>query len=196
MEAIPDTTILANLAATAQQKSPARHPGLVNRSGNDGTITRFGWKAQNKSLLMFAGEAYNVEQGVTNELFPTERDETSPRQTRPRNRRGGRAQRAARRAAGLRQDDARAPPAVDFAGDDQRRSAGGPPRSTALPACCPAVEHAGSDCARPFRAPHHTISQIALVRRRRSIARPGEISLAQHGVRPRRITRVPRARSR
>ncbi len=25
---------------------------------------------------MFAGEAYNVEQGVTNELFPTERDET------------------------------------------------------------------------------------------------------------------------
>src|SRR5262249_10457863 len=34
----------------------------------------FGWKAQNKSLLIFAGEAYNVEQGVTNELFPNERD--------------------------------------------------------------------------------------------------------------------------
>ncbi len=48
-----------------------------NRSGNDGTITRFGWKAQNKSLLIFAGEAYNVEQGVTNELFPNER-ETDP----------------------------------------------------------------------------------------------------------------------
>jgi CxxC motif-containing protein (DUF1111 family) len=48
----------------------------VNRNPNDGTITRFGWKAQNKSLLLFAGEAYNVEQGVTNELFPTERDET------------------------------------------------------------------------------------------------------------------------
>ncbi len=25
---------------------------------------------------MFAGEAYNVEQGVTNELFPDERDKT------------------------------------------------------------------------------------------------------------------------
>lgn len=37
---------------------------------------RFGWKAQNKSLLLFAGEAYNVEMGITNELFQTERDET------------------------------------------------------------------------------------------------------------------------
>ena len=42
-------------------------------SGNDGTIARFGWKAQNKSLLVFSGEAYNVEQGVTNELFTNER---------------------------------------------------------------------------------------------------------------------------
>src|SRR5262249_13748488 len=50
--------------------------GRFNRSGNDGTITRFGWKAQNKSLLIFSGEAYNVEMGVTNELFPQERDET------------------------------------------------------------------------------------------------------------------------
>ncbi|HLJ87339.1 MAG TPA: di-heme oxidoredictase family protein [Candidatus Angelobacter sp.] len=50
--------------------------GTFNHSGNDGTITRFGWKAQNKSLLIFAGEAYNVEQGVSNELFPQERDET------------------------------------------------------------------------------------------------------------------------
>jgi CxxC motif-containing protein (DUF1111 family) len=50
--------------------------GNVNLSANDGTITRFGWKAQNQSLLMFAGEAYNVEMGISNELFPQERDET------------------------------------------------------------------------------------------------------------------------
>jgi len=50
--------------------------GNPNRNGNDGTIARFGWKAQNKSLLLFSGEAYNVEMGITNELFPTERDET------------------------------------------------------------------------------------------------------------------------
>ena len=31
-------------------------------------------KAQNVSLLLFSGEAYNVEEGITNELFQTERD--------------------------------------------------------------------------------------------------------------------------
>src|SRR5262249_41656367 len=31
---------------------------------------------QNKSLVIFSGEAYNVEQGVTNDMFPQERDET------------------------------------------------------------------------------------------------------------------------
>ena len=47
----------------------------VDRNGNDGTIARFGWKAQNKSLLVFAAEAYNVEMGISNELFQTEREE-------------------------------------------------------------------------------------------------------------------------
>ena len=47
--------------------------GHPNTSGNDGTITRFGWKAQNKSLECLRGEAYNVEMGVTNEAFPNER---------------------------------------------------------------------------------------------------------------------------
>jgi CxxC motif-containing protein (DUF1111 family) len=47
--------------------------GEFNTNGNDQTISRFGWKAQNKSLFLFAGEASNVEMGVTNEIFPTER---------------------------------------------------------------------------------------------------------------------------
>ena len=47
----------------------------MNRNGNDGTITRFGWKAQTQSLLLFSGEAYNVEMGITSELFPNERDQ-------------------------------------------------------------------------------------------------------------------------
>ncbi len=84
IEAIPDSAILANMAADTTTKSSlgisghanAHLSGNVNRSANDGTITRFGWKAQNKSLLLFAGEAYNVEMGVSNELFPQERDET------------------------------------------------------------------------------------------------------------------------
>lgn len=74
IEAIPDATILANQAANPNIKHNLGITGKVNRSGNDGTITRFGWKAQNKSLLMFAGEAYNVEQGVTNDLFPNSRE--------------------------------------------------------------------------------------------------------------------------
>ena len=57
--------------------------GTTNNNGNDGTIARFGWKAQNKSLLLFSGEAYNVEMGITNELFQTERDETAACQFAP-----------------------------------------------------------------------------------------------------------------
>jgi len=47
--------------------------GTFNHNGNDGTISRFGWKAQNKSLHIFTGEAYNVEMVITNLLFPQER---------------------------------------------------------------------------------------------------------------------------
>ena len=61
------------MAANAALKQSLGIAGHPNVSGNDGTVTRFGWKAQNKSLEMFAGEAYNVEMGVTNELFPEER---------------------------------------------------------------------------------------------------------------------------
>jgi CxxC motif-containing protein (DUF1111 family) len=73
VEATPDETLRANLTANRAAKIALGIRGSFNTSGNDGTITRFGWKAQNKSLLIFAGEAYNVEQGVTNENFPNER---------------------------------------------------------------------------------------------------------------------------
>src|SRR5437667_7754802 len=89
IEQIPDSAILANMSSNGSQKSALgikgkanfdatgrTITGISNNNGNDGTIARFGWKAQNKSLLLFSGEAYNVEQGITNELFQTERDET------------------------------------------------------------------------------------------------------------------------
>jgi CxxC motif-containing protein (DUF1111 family) len=89
MEQIPDAALIANHSANASIKRtlgirgrPNFHvagrtiTGQTNNNGNDGTIARFGWKAQNKSLLIFSGEAYNVEMGITNELFQTERDET------------------------------------------------------------------------------------------------------------------------
>jgi CxxC motif-containing protein (DUF1111 family) len=88
IEQIPDSALLANNsnATSAKQSLGIRGrpnfnvagrtiTGQTNNNGNDGTIARFGWKAQNKSLMLFAGEAYNVEMGITNELFQTERDE-------------------------------------------------------------------------------------------------------------------------
>jgi CxxC motif-containing protein (DUF1111 family) len=72
IEAINENAIADNEAAA----KPFGIAGHANRNGNDGTITRFGWKAQNKSLVIFSGEAYNVEQGITNELFPDERGES------------------------------------------------------------------------------------------------------------------------
>jgi hypothetical protein len=75
VEQIPDSAILANQVAGAATKTalgivgrPQRllPTGNPNRNGNDGTVARFGWKAQNKSLLPFAGQADNVEKGVSN----------------------------------------------------------------------------------------------------------------------------------
>lgn len=73
IESIDENTIMANQAAESTVGRFLGISGHPNRSGNDGSITRFGWKAQNKSLMVFSGEAYNVEMGVTNELFPNER---------------------------------------------------------------------------------------------------------------------------
>jgi CxxC motif-containing protein (DUF1111 family) len=87
IEQIPDSVILANAAANGAAKSSLGikgHPNVIvtgkitgesNNNGNDGTIARFGWKAQNQSLLLFSGEAYNVEMGISNELFQQEREQ-------------------------------------------------------------------------------------------------------------------------
>src|SRR5207244_4974631 len=75
IESITDTAIKSNLAADpAGLKRALGITGHVNTNGNDGTVTKFGWKAQNKSLLLFSAEAYNVEMGISNELFQTERE--------------------------------------------------------------------------------------------------------------------------
>jgi CxxC motif-containing protein (DUF1111 family) len=96
IEAIPDSAILAGQTGNAAsnnalgirghanfQVSGRTITGQTNNNGNDGTVARFGWKAQNKSLLIFSGEAYSVEMGISNELFQTERDETGACQFAP-----------------------------------------------------------------------------------------------------------------
>jgi CxxC motif-containing protein (DUF1111 family) len=73
IENIAESTIDANIASDSALKRALGIGGHPNRNPNDGTISRFGWKAQNKSLQLFSGEAYSVEIGVSNEIFPSER---------------------------------------------------------------------------------------------------------------------------
>jgi CxxC motif-containing protein (DUF1111 family) len=71
IENLDDSTLQQNRANNLNNNFGIA--GDFNHNGNDGTISRFGWKAQNKSLHIFAGEAYNVEMGVSNELFTQDR---------------------------------------------------------------------------------------------------------------------------
>jgi CxxC motif-containing protein (DUF1111 family) len=83
VEGISDQSLQKAFSAQAQQNRSLGISGHFNLSGNTGNITRFGWKAQNASLLIFAGEAYNVEEGVTNDAFPNERNSSASPQCSP-----------------------------------------------------------------------------------------------------------------
>jgi CxxC motif-containing protein (DUF1111 family) len=83
VEGISDSNLQSAVAAQAQQSASLGISAQFNLSGNTGNITRFGWKAQNMSMLMFAGEAYNVEEGVTNDLFPNKRNPSASPQCSP-----------------------------------------------------------------------------------------------------------------
>lgn len=71
LENVDDSTYLINRQNNLRNSFGIA--GTFNYSGNDNTITKFGWKAQNKSGMIFAGEAYNVEMGITNLLFNNEK---------------------------------------------------------------------------------------------------------------------------
>ena len=71
IENLDDSTLLSNQAKNLNNRLGIS--GTFNHNGNDGTISRFGWKAQNKSLHIFSGEAYNVEMGISNLLFTQDR---------------------------------------------------------------------------------------------------------------------------
>jgi hypothetical protein len=74
VEGVSDLTLENSVNAQASQNASLGISGTFNRNGNTANISRFGWKAQNASMNMFAGEAYNVEEGVTNDLFPNKRN--------------------------------------------------------------------------------------------------------------------------
>jgi hypothetical protein len=73
VEGVTDSDLVNNLSNFSSDKTAFGVAGRLNRNGNDGTVTRFGWKAQNKSMMLFSGEASNVEMGVTDEIFQNEK---------------------------------------------------------------------------------------------------------------------------
>lgn len=73
IEAIPEETIQA-LADNPQNADGIRGRAahVQDPATNTRRIGRFGWKAQQATLLGFSGDAYLFEMGITNDLFPTE----------------------------------------------------------------------------------------------------------------------------
>jgi len=76
LEIIRDSDIITNMNSNLALKQSLGISGQPNYNADDGSINRFGWKAQKRSLMLFAGEAYNIEEGVSNEIFPNKTDET------------------------------------------------------------------------------------------------------------------------
>ena len=72
VENTPDAALLANLTNTIARNA-ARNQWPFNTSGNDGTITRFGWKAQNKSLQISPARPTTWNRESSTELFPNKR---------------------------------------------------------------------------------------------------------------------------
>ncbi|HYM78920.1 MAG TPA: di-heme oxidoredictase family protein [Candidatus Dormibacteraeota bacterium] len=77
IEVVRNIDIINNMNANLTQKASLGITGHPVYSGNDGSIQRFGWKAQVRSTLIMAAQQMNVEMGVTNETFPNEMDQTA-----------------------------------------------------------------------------------------------------------------------
>ena len=72
IEAIPDATILGYAALPKPDGIVGRAAMVVDVTTGETRVGRFGWKAQQATLLAFAGDAYLNEIGITNRFFPQE----------------------------------------------------------------------------------------------------------------------------
>lgn len=72
IEAIPDGTILQGVRATPVDGVKGRASMVADIATGKSLVGRFGWRAQQATLLSFAGDAYLNKMGITSRLFPTE----------------------------------------------------------------------------------------------------------------------------
>ena len=72
IEAIPDSAILEIAARSKPDGIFGRPSMVVDIVTGQTRVGRFGWKAQQATLLAFSGDAYLNEIGITSRLFPQE----------------------------------------------------------------------------------------------------------------------------
>jgi CxxC motif-containing protein (DUF1111 family) len=72
IEAIPDTAIIAGVRANKPDGVKGRALEVIDITTGQRRIGRFGWKAQQATLLAFSADAYLNEMGITNRFFPKE----------------------------------------------------------------------------------------------------------------------------
>lgn len=75
IEILENSQIIANMNANLPRKGSLGIAGHPNYNP-DTSISRFGWKAQWRALLPAAAAEENVEMGISNELLPSENDQT------------------------------------------------------------------------------------------------------------------------
>jgi CxxC motif-containing protein (DUF1111 family) len=72
IEAIPDGAILQNADSRKPDGITGRASIVQDVASGERRVGRFGWKAQQATLLAFAADAYLNEMGITSRLFPQE----------------------------------------------------------------------------------------------------------------------------
>ena len=72
IEAIPDSTIIANARWYGNDQIGGRVGWVTDLVTRVKRVGRFGWKAQHATLLAFSADAYQNEMGITNKHFPVE----------------------------------------------------------------------------------------------------------------------------
>lgn len=72
IDAIPDSEIARNAKAYPNERIKGRVGWVTDVVSGKRMAGRFGWKAQQATVLGFAADAYRNEMGVTNRFYPTE----------------------------------------------------------------------------------------------------------------------------